>query len=243
MPDVFYPKPKLGKVMVGIENELHIKDEDVRTKMDKIVSSKKYKGLIQWHEDGSLDDDDMEFISKPMTFTKSNLKKVSSFFNKQSKLAYCPSRSDTSYGLHVNVSGFIDGVFSMAQRFLCQNQKNVEKLAGRRANEYCEYDELDGEKYCCLHIRGDGIGEFRIFRATTRPERLAYRIQFCIALCQMFKDGKYVSGNWKDFEAYVKKCKTKYPELAVFLDNNLEWPEPPKEVARDVPAPKEVAKA
>jgi len=202
-----YPSSRVGTVLFGIENELHCPTARDNHEAFRIIRDS--EGMAIGELDGSLGRYDGEVILNPLPYSNKNTKKVTDFFAKLGTKMRVPhmDESTVSYGLHINVSGFATSVAERAQRFLYANKAEVERLAGRTENSYCYYNRFDsGDKYRAINIRGNGVAEFRIFRATTNHTELMYRLQFAMTVLKFCSVTPTSSENftWEKYKQYVK---------------------------------------
>ena len=227
-----YDTPRVGAVRFGIENELHCKDAKDNHAAFGII--RQNSDLAIGELDGSLGQYDGEVILRPMPFTNQAMKHVTDFFQTLSAHMIVPDQnnSTTSYGLHINVSGYNTETSVRASNFLKKHQQLVETLAGRAQNSYCNYSNINaGTKYSAINIRRNGVAEFRIFRATVDRDTLLMRIQFAIGLlefCDVVTDMNAANFNWEGFKTFAKGMR-RSNELRCYLHPEL------KKVARRVP--------
>ncbi len=228
-----YEGPRIGAVRFGIENELHCKDAKANHAAFGII--RQNSDLAIGELDGSLSQYDGEVILCPLPFTNQAMKKVGDFFQTLSEHMTVPDQkmSSTSYGLHINVSGYATETAVRASHFLKNNQGLVETLAGRQQNTYCSYSNINaGTKYSAINIRRNGVAEYRIFRATVDRDTLMMRIQFAIALmefCEVVTDMSSKDFTWESFKTFAKGLR-RSNELRAYLHPDL------KKVTRRIPA-------
>ena len=184
------------------------------------------KGVVEkhsrrffWAYDSSLRDHDIEVVSKPFAHTPSSMKILCDFFAEIEPYACLPKEYDgsISYGLHVTVSGYGTQVAIDARRFIRTYKTKSQEIAGRSGNRYCDYTratETHGGKSCALNIRNSGAAEFRIFRATTQPERLKYRTQYALSVMHFMS--QQPTGTWADYKKFISSLR-RYEDIAAFV--------------------------
>jgi len=224
-PKVYKPwtDAKLGKVMVGIENELMV---DTTQQQNEVIAKAKCTDFVRVGYDCSLRGTDVECRTAARPFTKRTLNIVSNYFDSNKAVVkqppQFPANNDRHYGLHVNVSGFEDKTYLRAQKFCVDNKDNVKELAGRRSDRWCPY-VVSGmrNKSCCVNVRGNGVAEFRIFCATTDKVMLKYRVQFSVALCAMcvLCEDQRAEPTWDILKEFVAAKSNKYPELHTYMQS------------------------
>jgi len=224
MPVQCYKPSKLGDVMVGIENELRVGSLATRRKLSETASKTSY---VRAGSDCSLNHNDIEFRTEPRPYNRRNMGVFANFFDRHKERAIqapdtcrdtCRGTwNGVSYGMHVNVSWFRDTTYDRVQAFVVNNRRVIEQLAGRDSVYYCRYEILGRiHKYCCVHIRSNGVCEFRIFKATTDKVAMKMRIQFCVAVCKFCDEADLVY-SWDNFKTFVARSKKSHPELASYL--------------------------
>ncbi len=237
----FYPQPKLGLVRFGIENELccdpddgnpddgeNYNDYTPNKEALKVVDS--FRKLCFWTEDCSLRESDMEVVTKPLPHTEESMTRISNLFRKLTPHANSPKRTDVSYGLHITVSGYDLTTCEAAQKFVHREQRNSEKIAGRKENEYCNYNNYTDSKSSAINIRystGDravtgSMAEFRIFKATTQPARLRQRIQYALGVMHFLDKNRGEDESWNNFVKFIGGYR-RYADLSRFIS---EIPDP-----------------
>lgn len=181
-------------------------------------------------DDGSIEYG-VEIASAPATYEKHRTI-WRSFFDNHKEFGL---QSLNNCGMHVHVSRkdlTNQNIFDI-KSFVYANKKAIEKIAGRKENEYCNYyacdlqdfiengEEFYGEKYEAVNTCPDNTIEFRIFKAPKNEEEFLIRLQFVKSLVKFIVSQNTKEKTWDLFKKFVSKHKT-FKNLKDFIkDKNL----------------------
>lgn len=144
---------------------------------------------------------------------------------------------DTNTGMHIHLSRKALGQFSIGKMIAffnnAKNKSKLEKIGGRKLNNYCQQDDSrtftyeiyngkDGARYNILNCNNDATVEIRMFATPKSYEEFASRVEFADAI------GRYCmpatqSLSLKDlikfdnFKVFVTKNRKAYPNLSNVL--------------------------
>lgn len=134
-------------------------------------------------------------------------------------------------GLHIHVSkaALTTDEISKIKMFFGSNKLWIERIAGRRENDYCLYQsygirehlyrntatgkstlENHGSRYCAVNVNRSArknTVEFRIFKGTLDFKRFLGCLQFTEAICDYVKDHSAIAvqkGRYTQFKEWVK---------------------------------------
>ncbi len=204
----------------SVENDFNYKstqgEDTVRRHINNINKLVGQFAIIK--DDGSLKYG-IEIVSAPASFVRHKTIWREFFdslgdFNLESK--------DTC-GMHIHVSkdNFNNDDIRHLRIFLNVNKDNVEKIAGRKSNKYCNYTQTDALpnqlKYAALNTKPPETIEFRIFKAPENYEDFIIRLQFVRALTLWVRGRKVIT--FAAFEKFLAGDE-KYLELYKFIVNN-----------------------
>ena len=119
-------------------------------------------------------------------------------------------------------------------KFIYDNQYQVERIAGRKANDYASFgdkgqilrkvlhnDQRNG-RYEVVNVYNDHTYEIRIFKGSLRKQRLLSNIEFVHAVCEYTRNMKVVAKHtpfaWSRFVKFVTDNEIQYPNLMLIID-------------------------
>jgi hypothetical protein len=189
------------------DNEREVPNE-VR-EIDSILENK-YKDWLITKEDNSLRVGGIELVSIPMTFAqhRKNWPPVLDFLKKER--AECNTRT----GLHIHIeTPELPPI--RTNSVLLNNRSFIEKIAGRKENEYCDWPYsdatlIDRKHYGVVNLTehvpridpNHSVYEFRAPQATTDLKEFLGRVQLPIALADFILT---TDEKPNKFEAFVNK--------------------------------------
>ena len=119
-------------------------------------------------------------------------------------------------------------------KFIYDNQYQVERIAGRKANDFASFsdkgkilnkvlhnDQRNG-RYEVVNVYNENTYEIRIFRGSLRKARIMSNIEFVHAVCEYTRNMKVVAKHtpcaWSRFIKFVTDNDTRYPNLMLIID-------------------------
>lgn len=236
----FKPVPRFfGKSHTGLFFGLEWETQRTRELLYRL------EAMSEWYAktDSSIGEEGIEFVSHPMSlqYIRENW---DSLIMPIAKLANFGARSwnGGACGFHIHTS---EGAWSHMQvfkvtRFFANHPRYVLKISGRASLEALsrwaaiDYDnpnngssglaykamhkgtgELYGSRYLALNLNNKNTIEFRLFRGTLKPERIAACIEFVQALFD-YTLVSPISFTSADFEQFTRQHKKDYPAFVSF---------------------------
>jgi hypothetical protein len=172
--------------------------------------------------DGSLDCG-IEIATTPCSY-EIQLEQWKEFFACMTKLNLA-SRKTCGMHVHISRKHFTeDQIYSL--RDICKSGQNrifIEKVSGRKENEYCQfnYDPFslsNVSHYHAINIQSSKTIEFRIFKAPRTYSEFAKNLEFVRALVDYVRRHDHSHGVHKaeEFYAYLQSQKGKFKNLKTF---------------------------
>ena len=223
----YRPKPVFywDKDHIGIELEYNECSEvDVITILDN------FWWLFYAKEDSSLDNW-VEFVSHPFSYDYYiDNNDLFYQFERYLRKWYATNWKDTWLHIHLWRNDINDITLARIWKFINRkdNQKFIEKIAGRSENNRCNYKKVkandtfinDEKRYSALNLNNNKTIEFRIFISTITPSFYFGRFEFIRCLLDYVR--KYKRTNFLSFIRYA--YKSKYQNLKRLLDKKNIYP-------------------
>lgn len=242
----YKPKPIFfgqGKYHLGFELEVEHTDgetgyaNEVAELIERQLRERVY---MKW--DGSLDSG-FEVVTHPHTLEEYTTQFDWSFLSTLVGQNFV-SWNNSNCGFHVHISktafdtprGYQAEISHKMRftKFIYDNQYQVERIAGRKANDYATFsdkgailnkvlfdDQRDG-RYQVVNVYNEHTYEIRIFKGSLRKERLLSNIEFVHAVCEYTRNMKVVAKHtpfaWSKFVKFVTDNDTQYPNLMKIID-------------------------
>lgn len=238
MPPAFYHIGRERKLYLGLELEIDINSGISRVtiaKDTKKLVNKEPNQFIYCKHDGTCD---LELVTNPMTL---NYWKTEFAGNLKSLLNYlvrkdCVSYDARSSGIHIHstLSQYSDDQIYLVHLFFQEYRKFIYLIAqrkGDRLNEWAKinrsgrdtfkniakYKSTGGDKYVALRITEHGTLEYRIFRGSTRVDRVMKNLEFVHSLHSWTKRLDERDCNLDNYEEFVMKRPKTYKYLIKYL--------------------------
>ena len=224
----FYKEVYENTLFQGVELEIECPDncnrsEFARAFKEFLKKNDMHKGIYV-KDDGSLDNG-FEIVSMP--FTSRARHRLLDWYKilKYLKAKRAKSFRTDTCGLHIHVSreALTDNDIRKIKYFFWVNRGRVQKVAGRRANNYCEFQSFhhvmfaaadnlrQSTRYLAVNVvtqTKKRTVEFRIFKGTLDHKRLMGCLQFTEALCEFVKLVGFAGlerGSWAKFKAWIRQ--------------------------------------
>jgi len=243
----YKPKAKFfgqGRYHLGFELEVEESDgnDEDRNYTASLIEGKLGERVYMKY-DGSLDEG-FEVVTHPHTLEEYKSAAFDwSFLSTLVSQNYV-SWNNNNCGFHVHISrtAFDSPMSSQAvvshkmrfTKFIYDNQYQVERIAGRKANDYATFgdkgqilnkvlhhDQRAG-RYEVVNVYNDHTYEIRIFKGSLRKERLLSNLEFVHAVCEYTRNMKIVAKHtpfaWSRFVKFVTDNDTHYPNLMLIID-------------------------
>lgn len=250
----YKPSPKFKQVkdaeepalFIGVENEVNFPGKYVpAVEVCKLYDAKETHYYIK--RDGSLDNG-FEIVTHPCHFEyfKSGKFPIDKLFNKNLDYAkpgtylygeddeeeYDDDESQDLFkqcGMHIHLSkvAFSNAHLYKFMRFFLTNETFIEKIAGRKANQYCPKIMSKEMKQKALTKGGgardqvncqpDNTVEVRVFQGAITPEDYLRNIEFVYSLFRFTKKSSLLHITVANYKKYVHEYADKYPYLAKFI--------------------------
>lgn len=152
-------------------------------------------------------------------------------------------------GFHVHVSR--SSIASATLRHLLvmindpANEAFISMVAQRRATSYCRRQQKrpddvyllePQDRYEAINLCNEHTVEFRIFRASFRPDRVYKNLEFCQAALEFCaSETGYNNLTHSRLASYIHDHRETYPHLAAYLTEHWTTPTPPPTRAEDEP--------
>jgi hypothetical protein len=219
----------------GVELEMKANDE---SDLEDVCARAAGSGFISEY-DGSLDERlGVEIVAPPMPLAKFRKGNWADFMDGIRRLGIGWD-AGSGYGIHVSINRTSLSPIrqSMFLRFFPQNQAFCEAIAGRRANNWCQYSFQpwgvsklsETDKYLAASIRSRSRIEVRIFRSTLKFSSFLKNVQFVAALVEFVRNTSPRLNTAEEFVKFVshKSRRNRYRELlAFFAEKNLNGSSP-----------------
>lgn len=217
-------------IYLGTELEYESKDDK---NTDAIYATRSLKGHAILKSDGSIRNG-FEIVTCPATLDihLAEFKKFFEGLKTKSKLHGQPNT-----GMHVHVSRKPLSLLTIGKMSAFLNEPSnkdfVEKIAGRKLNNYCQQDtravtfplvngERGGARYNVLNLNNSETVELRIFSTPESFEDFAYKLEFAEALaiycspCSV-NHSVYALLKASNFITWANSMKHTYPNLVTKL--------------------------
>jgi len=200
-------------------------------------------------EDGSLSDG-FEIVTHPHTLS---MYQTSFPWDTLDKLQRAGMRSwnTRTCGLHVHVSRRAfhvkNGIFTdivktqghelRFMKLIYDNQRMVERIAGRSNNNYASFQDKnklvskvkhgtqENGRYSAINTENDATLEVRVFKGSLRKERVLSALEFVHSAVEYTRDLKVTGKNnalsWLQFTRYVAENQEQYPNLALIMNESF----------------------
>lgn len=206
-------------VLMGVELELAVSCDrtcDIVDLYDYALDN--HVDRCYYKRDGSISG--LEIVTHPQTVTI-HRQMWKSFFERLRNHWLYDKIHFTQCGLHVHLSreGLSAKQIMRMRRFVNseRNYSFMTAIADREENYYCVYKSRRA-KYCAVNTLPQKTIEFRIFKATTKFDRMMIAIEFVLALSNFFAyDPPATKCSKEYFSTYVVNNATVYPELSHFI--------------------------
>jgi hypothetical protein len=243
----YKPRPVFfgsGKYHLGFELEVEESDGD---SSDNNYTASLIEGKLRnrayMKYDGSLDAG-FEVVTHPHTLEEYNSPDFDwSFLSTLVGHNYV-SWNNSNCGFHVHISrkafdapsGYQAEVSHKMRftKFIYDNQYQVERIAGRKANDFASFsdkgkilnkvlhnDQRNG-RYEVVNVYNENTYEIRIFKGSLRKARIMSNIEFVHAVCEYTRNMKVVAKHtpfaWSRFIKFVTDNDTRYPNLMLIID-------------------------
>lgn len=242
----YKPKAKFfgqGKYHLGFELEVEESDGngEERNYCAGLIEMKLGERVYMKY-DGSLDDG-FEVVTHPHTLEEYTTNFDWSFLNTLVTQNFV-SWNNSNCGFHVHISrtafdsptGYQSEVSHKMRftKFIYDNQYQVERIAGRKSNDFATFsdkgailnkvlhhDQRNG-RYEVVNVYNEHTYEIRIFKGSLRKARLLSNLEFVHAVCEYTRNMKVVAKHtpfaWSRFIKYVTDNDTRYPNLMLIID-------------------------
>ena len=242
------PRPRFygtGKYWLGFELEVEARDPDETDEddVDKVAGdvTTLLDGRAYCKYDGSLDLG-FEVVTHPHTLENYHTEFMWSFLDtlRNNKMV---SWNNENCGFHVHISNTAFTGVTKKQtemhrirfaKFIYDNQYQVERIAGRTANDFARFGDTgmvvpkillgrqNEGRYEVVNISNRNTIEIRIFKGSLRKERLLSNIEFVHAVCEFTRDMKVVPKDkplsWSRFVAFVVSHDSDYQNLITIIN-------------------------
>jgi hypothetical protein len=236
--DRYEPEPKY---FLGIELEVELKNgnssEATTTALEGFGESN-----IYLKSDGSLNNG-FEIVTHPMSLLYYQNSMNWSTLDRLKELGIRSWNTGTC-GLHVHISRtafdnsypFSDSHLIRFTKFIYDNQRMVERIAGRTSNHYSSFNEKgkivkkikenqNADRYVAVNTTNEFTVEVRVFKGSLRKERVLSAIEFCHAVVEYTRDLKIVPKkapfSWSRFVTYVTNNEERYPNFFIILNDTF----------------------
>ena len=242
----YKPKAKFfgqGKYHLGFELEVEESDGnyDDRNYTASLIEQELGERVYMKY-DGSLDAG-FEIVTHPHTLEEYTTNFDWSFLSTLVMQNYV-SWNNSNCGFHVHISrtafdspkGYQSEVSHKMRftKFIYDNQYQVERIAGRKANDFATFsdkgailnkvlhhDQRNG-RYEVVNVYNDKTYEIRIFKGSLRKARLLSNLEFVHAVCEYTRNMKVVAKHtpfaWSRFIKFVTDNDTQYPNLMLIIN-------------------------
>ena len=238
---VLSKEPWENTLYQGLELEVEIKEGkrpgDVAREFIKFLKANKMEKYIYLKQDGSLNRG-FEIVSHP--FTSRARHRIMNWYKVLDWLKKNGAVSESNCGLHIHVSreALSRRDIQKLKMFFSGNRVNIGRVAGRRANNYCKFEDFG-----LPHIKNDSRGmdamedryhavnvntgdrkptvELRIFKSTLDYKRLLGCLQFSEAVCEFVKvHGVMLVASERAWDAFMEWLKgtSRYGHLLKVCD-------------------------
>jgi hypothetical protein len=232
-----------GKYHLGFELEVEESDgNDADNNYIASLIEGKLRDRVYMKYDGSLDAG-FEVVTHPHTLEEYHNNFDWSFLSTLVSGNFV-SWNNSNCGFHVHISrkafdapsGYQAEVSHKMRftKFIYDNQYQVERIAGRKANDYASFgdkgqilrkvlhnDQRNG-RYEVVNVYNDHTYEIRIFKGSLRKARLLSNIEFVHAVCEYTRNMKVVAKHtpfaWSRFVKFVTDNEIQYPNLMLIID-------------------------
>lgn len=216
------------KTFLGVELEL----ETLTKKAEEILTKTLGEHCI-FKRDGSVDKG-VEICSAPATLDVHKKEFKAFFLDTNHGLEVKPN-----CGLHIHVDRSKIGQTHLAKILMFMNNpKNntkIEKLSGRKANEYCKREDYSwsslvnnsrNNKYSRVNHSPEKTIEFRLFASTLDYTIFSRSLEFVQAVIDYTSSGEHScsikeSITWKPFVSYIQQKHQFYPVLHKYLKETV----------------------
>ena len=232
-----------GKYHLGFELEVEECDgNDADNNYIASLIEGKLRNRVYMKYDGSLDAG-FEVVTHPHTLEEYHTNFDWSFLSTLVSGNFV-SWNNSNCGFHVHISrkafdapsGYQAEVSHKMRftKFIYDNQYQVERIAGRKANDYASFGDkgqilnkvLHGDqrngRYEVVNVYNDHTYEIRIFKGSLRKARLLSNIEFVHAVCEYTRNMKIVAKHtpfaWSRFVKFVTDNEIQYPNLMLIID-------------------------
>lgn len=243
----YRPRPKLyglGTYWLGFELEVEYHDYDSDSENCNEMAGKirqMLDGRVYCKHDGSLDYG-FEIVSHPHTLENYHTEFPWAFLKRLRSNGFQSWDNDNcGFHVHLSLSAFnarTQGETDMHKirftKFIYDNQNQVERIAGRKSNEFALFEDkgnvvnkiLHGHqnagRYEVVNVANSKTIEIRIFKGTLRKERLLSNIEFVQAVLEFTRNMKITPKAkplaWSRFVKFVVDNEAQYPNLNTILD-------------------------
>ena len=235
-----------GEYHLGFELEVEARGTQPHYGAEKVTDTLGSRAYCK--EDGSLNHG-FEIVTHPHTLEEYQDKFDWSIVDKLRGDGFRSWDTETC-GLHVHVSrtafGNVDRRSQVLKtqahelrfmKLIYDNQRQVERLAGRTSNHYATFDDKgrllrkvkegyqSNGRYSVINTENSATLEVRIFRGSLKKERVLSAIEFVTAAVEYTRDLKVTGANkalsWLQFVSYVAQNTEQYPNLFNTMEKTL----------------------
>lgn len=251
-PDFFSCSNESPTYYLGLELEVENTEGKVRTyNMAESIQEKFLKDHAYIKHDGSISEG-FEIVTHPHT-----LESMRTQFNWDvlGVLRGSGFRSwnaaDSSCGIHVHVSRTAFGGSQRSRvadhkrdahllrfmKLIYDNQRQVERLAGRSGSRWATFDDKGGlvnkvkygqqnsGRYSAINTENYNTIEVRVFKGSLKYERVMSALELVTACVEYTRELKVTSSNgalsWPKFISYVAQHEETYPNLLAKISDSL----------------------
>lgn len=190
--------------------------------------------------DSTAGDLGVEIVTMPATLaflsSEKGKNRIADIFNAMDEnSAY--KHSECGMHVHISRAGIVPEQEIKLEIFFQRHRSELEKIAGRRGNSYCNYPPASrdythngGEncraynqsgRYRALNWENSRTLEIRIFDSVVNMRDFYKNIEFCHAVYQYTKTAELdtvENGDFSEFSAYVVENSSRYPHLTDFFN-------------------------
>ena len=236
-----------AKYHMGFELEVEARNTSRNEGAELAYTQIGERGYLK--EDGSLSDG-FEIVTHPHTL---NMYQTSFPWEMLDKIKRQGMRSwnTRTCGLHVHVSreafhvmrGYsLDIVKTQGHelrfmKLIYDNQRMVERIAGRSNNNYANFSDKNrliakvkhgtqnNGRYSAINTENDATLEVRVFKGSLRKERVLSALEFVHSSVEYTRNLKVSGSNnalsWLQYTRYVAENQQQYPNLALIMNESF----------------------
>lgn len=240
---------------LGFELEIESTDGELYNCAEELAYILGDRAIYKY--DGSVDNG-FEVVTHPHSLEEYQTNFPWRFTRKAQSMGFRSWNANSSCGFHVHVGrvgfgpihtrregemdvSYLERTIIVRQRhelrfckLIYDNQRQVERLAGRPSNQYADFSDKGrlwdkvkhhsqaNGRYSVINMENQSTIEIRIFKGSLKASRCLANLEFVHAAVEYTRDLKVTGSNkalsWVRFCGYVGENITKYPNLFALLE-------------------------